>query len=712
MKKGLVSVILPNYNGAKYLKQSIESVLKQTYSNLELILIDDASTDDSSSIISGFSDERIRVIKMPENGQICKALNKGLEQAQGEYIGRIDSDDVWKQNKLEKQIEFMDKHKDIGACFSYVNLIDEKGNCANGRYEELYKLFQPQFKTQKEWIQFFVFSGNCLSHPSALIRKSVIDEVGNYNLAFVQGQDYELWMRIVLKYNLYVYPETLVKYRWTPELKDNISSNTEDNNTRFYNENLLAVYRLFQRITNQEFIEYFQDMFVNRDAYNDLELMCEKAFLCLRHDNTGKLSPIGMAFLEKVFNTQNGEKILREKYRFSIHDYYKLNKRHLFNDTILQSIHKQEIDRLQQELSEQKVIVENQIRAAYENTKSWKITAPIRKMGHQYKKIKKVMKPSPKLYLLGTEDYGNLGDHAIALAEIEFLKKNFPQKDIVEVPASQYFAKRDELKNMITDKDIIFGTGGGNLGNQYPIAEEIRRDIIKTYLNNKIIIFPQTIYFLPGTDGERELRETRKIYNAHKNLNLFVRDRSSYELAKSIFECKVELIPDIVLFLNACRKRERSKQIVVCLRKDIEQNLSKEERIAIDETCKKLTDNIFYTDTQKNYNITIEERKKAVKEFLEKFSSARLVVTDRMHGMIFAAITGTPCVVMNNYNHKIKETYSWIQNLKYIKYIDEKTDLEKAIQDMYAFEMDERQYWNNVQLMKYYAKLVEAIKKK
>lgn len=714
MSLKLVSVILPNYNGEAFLKESIKSVLEQSYSNLELIIIDDGSTDNSRDIIESFHDSRIKTIYLQKNGQICMALNIGLKAARGEYIARIDSDDIWERGKLEKQIRVLEDDEQIGACFSYVNLINEHGEIVNIAYQEIYNLFRPKFKSQKEWLHFFVFSGNCLSHPSVVIKRSVLEKVGKYNISFIQSQDYELWMRIVLQYNLYVIPEELVKYRWMPDSKRNISANIEKNNTRFYNEYILAVYRLFNSIRDSDFQLFFKDYFINKEAKSRLEILCEKAFLCLKYDKTQRLYPIGIEILERIFREEEGINLLAEQYGFTIKDFYELNIHHIFNDTYIlmqMNQYQQRIEALEVEINRTAVEVEKKVRTEYEDTKSWKITKPLRKGGQKLRVVKKNMQPL-KFYLLGTEDYGNLGDHAIAIAENQFLKHYFPNIELIEVPASQYFSRKEELLSVIRKKDIIIGHGGGNIGNQSPVAESIRRDFIQSWPDNQIIIFPQTICFTNQLDNlEEEIKKTQEIYNEHNKLTLFVRERKSYNFAKDHFKCHIHLVPDIVLFMQSHKHLQRKEQILLCLRRDVEKIVTQDEEKSIKKVLNELSGNVCYVDTQKEYNISVNERKEEVDKLLDLMRSSKLVITDRMHGMIFAAITETPCVTLDNYNSKIKGTYEWIKELPYIYFLEDMSQMPKIVGKLYDYKPG-NEYNNLMKLEKYYKYLAQQIKNK
>lgn len=121
-----ISVVLSVYNDAKYVGVAIESVLAQTFTDFELIIIDDASTDESLSIARDFADERIRIVENEENLGLTKSLNKGISLAQGKYIARMDSDDICLPTRFEKQVAYLDAHPDVGVCGGWVELIGEQ----------------------------------------------------------------------------------------------------------------------------------------------------------------------------------------------------------------------------------------------------------------------------------------------------------------------------------------------------------------------------------------------------------------------------------------------------------------------------------------------------------------------------------------------------------------------------------------------------------
>lgn len=198
-----VTVLMPVYNGEKYLSEAINSILSQTYKDFELLIINDGSTDKSEEIIKGYNDQRIKYIANDYNIGIIRTLNKGLSLIKSEYIARMDADDVSLPERLEKQIQFMDTHPDIAVSGTSILMFNETGNLRKKRVNKDPK----QLKTE-------LLFKCALMHPTVMIRKRVIDE-GNftYNEAHQSVEDFGLWQNLSFYYKLSNIQEVLVKYR-------------------------------------------------------------------------------------------------------------------------------------------------------------------------------------------------------------------------------------------------------------------------------------------------------------------------------------------------------------------------------------------------------------------------------------------------------------------------------------------------------------------
>jgi len=195
-----VTVLMPVYNGVKYLAESIESILNQTFTDFEFIIIDDCSTDDSYKIIESYKDKRIRLFRNETNSRVAETLNKGMKLAQGEYIARMDADDVSLPERLAKQVGFLDKNKDIDIVGSWVKVIGDD-------HEYVWK-----YESDPEKLRTKIFFNCSMAHPTVMMRrKAMMDNGFMYNNMGVE--DFDLWARACEKVKMSNINEVLLNYR-------------------------------------------------------------------------------------------------------------------------------------------------------------------------------------------------------------------------------------------------------------------------------------------------------------------------------------------------------------------------------------------------------------------------------------------------------------------------------------------------------------------
>ena len=209
-----VTVILTSYNHAPFLGAAIESVIAQSFRDFELVILDDASTDNSWEIITAFNDARIRCVRSDVPGKVLDNLNKAIREAHGEYIAIHHSDDLWVADKLEKQVRHLDAHKDVGAVFTHVQVIDEQGQAVDDADNYFVKTLNPANRTRHEWLRYFFCTGNALCHPSVLIRKQCYDVCGAYNYGAVCLGDFDMWVRLCKHFEIYILEEKLTQFRY------------------------------------------------------------------------------------------------------------------------------------------------------------------------------------------------------------------------------------------------------------------------------------------------------------------------------------------------------------------------------------------------------------------------------------------------------------------------------------------------------------------
>lgn len=288
-----------------------------------------------------------------------------------------------------------------------------------------------------------------------------------------------------------------------------------------------------------------------------------------------------------------------------------------------------------------------------------------------------------RLIIMGIPHHGNIGDNAIAVAEEQLLDTYFSEYE-------KYYMQEDFLdiccqraKEFINDEDIILLHGGGNIGDTYEIPEKGRRKVIETFPNNKIIIFPQTAYFSNTERGLKELEISKQIYNSHKNLVILAREKKSYDFMKENFSnVKVYLTPDIVMTLNKAVNKPR-KGALLLFRQDIEKTLNEQKFEQIKEIVSKKYSSYNISDMNVGdailNNVAGSYRTSLLDGKFNELQTSEVVITDRLHGMIFAAITQTPCIVFGSLTHKIIESYAWFKNLEYIQFCQDIEDLEAQI---------------------------------
>ena len=261
-KKPKVSVILTSYNHAAYVAAAIESVLKQTFRDFELLIIDDGSSDNSREIIKSFNDPRIKTFLYTENRGPVLAIRDAVYSAQGKYIAVHHSDDLWRLDKLARQVAFLDANKNYAACFTWVDFIDERGNIRELDDNDFYKtIFEKSNRSRAEWLNYFFYNANCLCHPSAMVRREAYEKYRLLDLhGFWQLPDLLMWIRLCFHADIFILQERLTKFRLRRARQENTSATSFDKLLRadleFY---FIAREFVYNFTDNKFFLEVFPD---------------------------------------------------------------------------------------------------------------------------------------------------------------------------------------------------------------------------------------------------------------------------------------------------------------------------------------------------------------------------------------------------------------------------------------------------------------------
>jgi L-malate glycosyltransferase len=205
----LVSIIMPVYNSELYIEEAINSTLAQTYTHWELICIDDASSDQSVSLIRSYTDPRIRLITLSQNGGVASARNHGLREAKGAFIAFLDSDDIAHPSRLTKQVNYLLRHPKVDGIFSRIRLVDVYGN-PHGRWSDDERFVEPQ-----EILHILPYR-NCLAQSTAMLRAEVFLSF-HYHTVYRDSEDWGLWLELISAgHSLHKINEALVDYRLRP----------------------------------------------------------------------------------------------------------------------------------------------------------------------------------------------------------------------------------------------------------------------------------------------------------------------------------------------------------------------------------------------------------------------------------------------------------------------------------------------------------------
>jgi glycosyltransferase involved in cell wall biosynthesis len=214
-----VSVVMAVRNGGKYLEDAVNSILSQTFRDFEFIIIDDASTDNTSEYLRSLSGSCITIMVNSENLGLTKSLNMGVHMASGEYIARIDADDISYPTRLEKQAKFLDMRPEVGLLGTYCNVINETGCIKNSG---------GHLCTSNIDISRMLLVDNYFAHCSTMFRRDMFLAIGGYSEKYRYAQDYELWTQFALRGLVVKFPEWLVAWR---ELPDGLTATKRDKQT-------------------------------------------------------------------------------------------------------------------------------------------------------------------------------------------------------------------------------------------------------------------------------------------------------------------------------------------------------------------------------------------------------------------------------------------------------------------------------------------------
>ncbi|OGL51158.1 MAG: hypothetical protein A3H37_09040 [Candidatus Schekmanbacteria bacterium RIFCSPLOWO2_02_FULL_38_14] len=236
-----VSIVIPTYNCAQYIGETIESILNQIYKNFEIIVVDDGSTDNTRDVAKSFEKEINYIYQ--ENGGPSKAKNTGIKAARGEYIAFLDADDIWFPDILKQTVQAFQQYAEAGLAFTDYLKFDESGVIQQSNCADRFKVWFNKHRSATTdlaygWFYRELLIGSCIS--SVFVKKKVMEEVGMFDETFKIGEDYDLWLRIAKKYKFIYINRVLYKYRYR---LDSLSGATDVRRFRWGHANI----RVFEK---------------------------------------------------------------------------------------------------------------------------------------------------------------------------------------------------------------------------------------------------------------------------------------------------------------------------------------------------------------------------------------------------------------------------------------------------------------------------------
>lgn len=286
--------------------------------------------------------------------------------------------------------------------------------------------------------------------------------------------------------------------------------------------------------------------------------------------------------------------------------------------------------------------------------------------------IKLMFYRQDKVLLLLSPQYVNYGDHAIAYSSLQRLKEIYPDKHVFEITFSFYEYWSHFLKLHVSNQDILIISGGGFLGDIWPVFQKYTEEIISSYPDNHIVIFPQTIYFKEMVNANA----SREVFLSHQKLHICLREHNSYKFVTESWlpekKDSTLLVPDMVLGLSIPKPNKQNTDVLLCLRTDKEKIISTSAVNTINNYL--INNNLTVSKTsmaKEHVEFPTFMRHLFLFKKFKEYSNAKVVITDRLHGMIFAIVTSTPCLAFDNVSHKVSGVYNWLEGVDYVEFADD-----------------------------------------
>ncbi len=645
MMDKLVSIIVPVYNVESYLERCVRSLVNQTYLNIEIILVDDGSKDGSGRLCDQFSEQYTNVFSYhKENGGLSDARNYGLRKANGDLISFVDSDDWIDINMIRKLVDELEKFGADIVCCEYfqsdgINIVRKKlsgsVSCLETDGAIRILLANKMYKSHA-WNKIF----------SAEILKNEQFPVGRY------------------------YEDIFVMHNWFKKAQKIV----------FLEEGLYYYFERSNSIIHTAKIGILEDYIAaNRKRLHDLQQWEQVNEEMITLAEAGILSSLLLAYLRfpKTNDCVAKKAILREIKAYPRSYCVLLDKKLAIDFLVLKYL---------------RIIYKAWISFRC-NDRFWNkiksIVKRFRKTQIEGTFCKETSDTKRKVILFGVPEYNNLGDIAISYATRAYIKNKFPRVDYYEVSEAEVKNNLNAIAKHVRPDDLILLQGGGNLNDIYQDQNKLRKMILKKFPQNQTILLPQSSYFTRTKRGDDTHRRIKSLFGKHQDLVLLARDPLSEQRMKEYFSNEVFLVPDMVLYLVGMQVSNGREAIGICLRRDEEAAVCLKGYFDIIYAARQFESNLEFINTLTYNNVAIKERDLELEKIWRKFGKCKLVITDRLHGVIFSYITGTPCIAIDTNNGKIAGIVQWMKDSSTIAVCHDVENISTLIEKMLSCQVEE-----------------------
>lgn len=597
VKSDLVSIIIPVYNVELFLDECLKSIESQTYKNLEILLVDDGSTDNSGKICQAhiLSDNRIAYFKK-ENGGLSSARNYGINKANGKFLCFIDSDDFVGDKFVEHLINSFDDNTDI--VISGIVKTEENGVIITSSEKTLEnEKFESKQLISKS-ISDFGYQYICA--VNRMYKKEVFDTI-RFNNGKLHEDEFLL--------NKIVEKSFIIK--------------------------TISEYDYFYRKTNGSIMNSLTS--IKRldacDAFLERSKIAER--LKLRKEKNRCIYLSACILLQVLVGGDISSNVLKIMRYF-----FKCYRPFIIRSCTYKIPY---------------YIIKSLIRSKRMDRRFAKIE---RSVNNERKKNGKC------IFFVGTPIHGNLGDQAIVMAENKLVLNSCKvSRNIIEIDNELILFRFFLLRKIIKECDLLIIDGGGNLGSLWPAEDNKITKLVGDFNCNLIIIFPQTCFYDEFSDYR--IIRSRRAYLNNPQLHIFLRDQASFDIFDSLYkDTKHYFSPDIVMslsrYISNKKTYNKKRLILVCKRFDKESTLKRLPNYLDSKFYNKYR--IQYFSTVLNKRIDAKTRNKELDKLFKRISKAELVITDRLHALLFSYINSTKCICFDNKSHKVFGALSWLNN--------------------------------------------------